>query len=575
MTVTTTASIDIAQLSGMKRKQLQSLCKKHGIKANAKTEKLIERLVEYAKNGGNGLESAETEVEDQSDKDMEENEYENEEDEVEEDGNVDSVGGPKDDSQASVADNVADSQMDDPNSLITNPGNKNAQADPESACVERHVQMLDAEPAEPCAAKPPLTVSEQIAAEMQARVAALAAEERKVIVDKYNSEKGTVSATPGKDKTELMSPKSVAFDRMHSKLFDQYDSIANHWAAKKSSGAATPKGKRAITEDLARKSNKRARVEPLFDSQTPKIDNTADLAGDLTISDKETTAAVQKQGANEPALEESLPIKQDTIATSVTDDDDDDSLNSSGLKTGDVLETEKISQPVNPEPVTKGQMERSAASLDPKAASEQTSAIPRPFSSSSSSFSSSLSSGTLATADKKPSKALVKTSTIDTKRTGIVASTTTKSGYRNVESKIKSYIHTKPPSPKIKPVKHTVVDSKKIPKPTVASKPAVAPAKSKHVVEKGTDSSADGEKRVPNYMKPTRAAENRANKLFAVAPAKGSNENKGGKDRNKPYSRPEKDSTAAAAVVATEKPADSKLQTKEAADSENSATTTN
>ncbi|KAJ2546311.1 hypothetical protein EV175_005646, partial [Coemansia sp. RSA 1933] len=44
MSNTTDFSVD--ELQTMKRKQLQSLCKKHGIKANGKNEELVEQLLE-------------------------------------------------------------------------------------------------------------------------------------------------------------------------------------------------------------------------------------------------------------------------------------------------------------------------------------------------------------------------------------------------------------------------------------------------------------------------------------------------------------------------------------------------
>ncbi|KAJ2457276.1 hypothetical protein GGI02_006154, partial [Coemansia sp. RSA 2322] len=46
------SDINVDELHGMKRKQLQALCKKTGVKANGKSEELIERLMEHIQRGG-------------------------------------------------------------------------------------------------------------------------------------------------------------------------------------------------------------------------------------------------------------------------------------------------------------------------------------------------------------------------------------------------------------------------------------------------------------------------------------------------------------------------------------------
>ncbi|KAJ1883144.1 hypothetical protein H4R99_006080 [Coemansia sp. RSA 1722] len=580
MTVPAASSIDIDQLSGMKRKQIQSLCKKHGIKANAKTEDLVEQLTEYVKNGGSSLEAVEVEDSDQGDRGEEEHEHEHEhehedgdsgENETKDENNKDEEEcGDGNSGNMNESKDGTNSQNNTLNSSAVELGDENAQtqAGNDPVSVEEPVQMSDETPADITDTGSSLTATEQIAAEMQARVAALAAEERKEIVGRYNAEKGTGPATPSRSK-ELLSPKSVSFDRVHSNIFDKDDSIASHWAAKKVPGAATPKGKRLSSDDLAQNSSKRARVEPLFTSQIPMpteqspIEDSLDSISKITADNGDSMTA--KPGSEQKACEngggdaEECPVDVPKVSD-VTSKPSSDMLLP--------VEQPSLAGGVDPKTASEEQANEPASTLDPETTkSKNISAIPKPPSSSSSSSS-------LAAANKIPGYVSNKIPATGAKPANSVVAAGQKAGYRNVESKIKSYIHANLPSPKVKPVKRTVIDPKMKPKPEAASKKATASAKPTHVVEKKAVSGAGGEKALPNYMKPTRAAESRAHKpATATASVRGNSENKGGKDRVKPYSRPAKPATTSSETA--EKPAALKEPTKENASLNDTPATTN
>ncbi|KAJ2334968.1 hypothetical protein GGI00_001604, partial [Coemansia sp. RSA 2681] len=88
-------------------------------------------------------------------------------------------------------------------------------------------------------------------------------------------------------------------------------------------------------------------------------------------------------------------------------------------------------------------------------------------------------------------------------------------GVRNVESKLKSYINSKPPSPKVKAVKHSMPDSKSLPKPNPAAAKPTKPVKAPAANAASKDSAAG--KDLPNYMKPTRAKEIRSQQATSKA----------------------------------------------------------
>ncbi|KAJ2336869.1 hypothetical protein GGI00_000588, partial [Coemansia sp. RSA 2681] len=115
-------------------------------------------------------------------------------------------------------------------------------------------------------------------------------------------------------------------------------------------------------------------------------------------------------------------------------------------------------------------------------------------------------------------------------------------GVRNVESKLKSYINSKPPPPKVKAVKHSMPDSKSLPKPNPAAAKPTKPAKAPAANAASKDSMAG--KDLPNYMKPTRAKEIRSQQATAkVLPKPVSGrpiKTDEGKGRFNPYNRPAK-----------------------------------
>ncbi|KAJ2573349.1 hypothetical protein GGH19_004517 [Coemansia sp. RSA 1807] len=210
--------INMDDLQNMKRKQLQSLCKKHDIKANGKTEELIERLLEYAQSGtADGEVGTHSEPEDESD-----------------DDNVDET---------------------------------DKSSEPEK--VFKVMPTTDIEPLDMAAPESINFVSnkefpsmaERVTAEMEARAAAMAADQRKEVLEKYYAANRDVAETPNKTK----QTKAISFDKAHDKIFNDNDSIVNHWAANKAPGT-TPRNKRTNGDESAVASNKRPRLEPLFSS---------------------------------------------------------------------------------------------------------------------------------------------------------------------------------------------------------------------------------------------------------------------------------------------------------------------
>ncbi|KAJ2455587.1 hypothetical protein EV183_000686 [Coemansia sp. RSA 2336] len=197
----------------MKRKQLQTLCKKHGIKANGKTEELIEQLVE-----------AQTTVAD-NDTSMFKSDDDEEFHEAEE--------APAQEKVFKV--------------MPTINGKPLEMESPESMELVKNKEFP--------------SLAEKLTAEMEARAAAMSAEERKEVLDKYNATNEALLKTPNRAK----QGKSVLFDKAHEKIFNNDDSIVNHWAANKVPGS-TPQNKRSNADTGDAATSKRPRLEPLFSS---------------------------------------------------------------------------------------------------------------------------------------------------------------------------------------------------------------------------------------------------------------------------------------------------------------------
>ncbi|KAJ1863755.1 hypothetical protein LPJ78_003831 [Coemansia sp. RSA 989] len=208
------ADINIEELHSMKRKQLQTLCKKHGIKANGKNEELIEQLVE-----------AQNTVADNNDTSMSKSDDDEEFHEAEE--------APAQDKVFKVMPTVNSKPLE--------------MEPPENMELVKNKEFP--------------SLAEKLTAEMEARAAAMSAEERKEVLDKYNATNEALLKTPNRAK----QGKSVLFDKAHEKIFNNDDSIVNHWAANKVPGS-TPQNKRSNADTSSATTSKRPRLEPLFSS---------------------------------------------------------------------------------------------------------------------------------------------------------------------------------------------------------------------------------------------------------------------------------------------------------------------
>ncbi|KAJ1830306.1 hypothetical protein LPJ63_005016 [Coemansia sp. RSA 2711] len=254
------ADINADDLQNLKRKQLQSLCKKHGIKANGKNEELIEQLLEHAQNGtpGDGADDSQTET--------------------------DSEG---DDEQFHEASGEA--------------------SEPEK--VFKVMPTTDTKPLEMEAPESMKQVGnsdfssmvEKVSAQLEARVAAMTAEQRQQTIDQYKAS-SNVAVTPNTSK----QAKSISFDKAHDKIFNNDDSITSHWAANK---VATPRTKRTNEDKTATASNKRQRIEPLFSSpavtkmsmQSPSQRRKSTKAKAMTARARRTAAATANTGTADGA----------------------------------------------------------------------------------------------------------------------------------------------------------------------------------------------------------------------------------------------------------------------------------
>ncbi|KAI9506294.1 hypothetical protein BX070DRAFT_219666 [Coemansia spiralis] len=549
------AELDIEELQKLKRKQLQSLCKKHGIKANGKNEELIEHLLEAATNGGNSNKGNM----DNGISDIEDNEG------MKADG--DDIAGPgtKQDKMFKV---LPESCADQP-----------AIETPESMSFVDNKLFV--------------SLAEKVTAEMEARAAALASSERKAVVAKYEVAHNVVLEAPNKPKS---LGKVTAFDKAHDKIFNNDDSIANHWSAKKAPGTETPKGKRANGDTNTLESSKRPRIEPLFTSplvtksirQKKQMEQTkaatskakrmgfarttASASGSKTaladsrvkpIDACELSSTVlfagEKTATDTAAFEELIPIpgegtsdKAEILAPAA------EPINAQIINE-EPVDSEETSQEEE-QLVQDQETEQPAAEIEDHSVSEPTKTQTEATSTDSKSNPSSdttgkskiaalsnIAIGTKLAAINRPSlipssksicnnkpvlsaKAPVsKPTLIPNGRTKISRLNTAKqdaaqrpkqpASYRNVESKVKAYIDAKLPEPKVKSVKQVAISANSKSKPTSAiGKPLITMGnkqantllrKKDTGLKNGKD---DDQKTVPSYMKSTRATEIRAQK---------------------------------------------------------------
>ncbi|KAJ2031755.1 hypothetical protein H4S03_006492 [Coemansia sp. S3946] len=265
----TLADINIEELHTFKRKQLQTLCKKHGVKANGKSEEIIERLIECINNGGSDHVSNDT-------------------DDSDDDQRYDSAA---EESKSSTlpADGIATPEklFKVVPLLATEPMDA-----PESITVVEPAQFA--------------SQVEKFTAQLEARAAAIAAEMGKEDIEKYNPAYGLVRTPRSKTAT-----KTIAFDKAHDKLFSSGDSITNHWSAKKVT--ATPK---RVNEDVV-DSNKRPRVEVLFKS--PSVQPQSARAKRKSTRGKSMTAKSQRTAAPGASLDGSKTVVVDSRVQSTGD----------------------------------------------------------------------------------------------------------------------------------------------------------------------------------------------------------------------------------------------------------------
>ncbi|KAJ2080146.1 hypothetical protein H4R24_003275 [Coemansia sp. RSA 988] len=610
--------VSMEELHNLKRKQLQSLCKKRGLKANGKNEELIEQLLEQTQHGSSGEQG----------------------DDASDTGSNNASDNDDDETPPSAAEDASETEkvfkdipstsdkplvMEDPNTM--------------KRVDDSQFQSM----------------ADKVTAEMEARVAAMAAGQRKDAIEQYNKVHNIAPTTP--NRTEQQS-KTISFNMAHDKIFDGDDSIANHWSAKRVPGTATPKNKRTNGDDSMLASNKRPRLEPLFPPsavvgspfQSPgqrrkstkskamtararrtaasTLSNALDGSKTVAVGTRVKSADIDKMvgtklfadkaSASESAdrIEDSVPTTESVAlslqpagepetATSDTVEEPSKSPTKSvqvqqqeltkklDLQESDTISEVKVQEvtmastntevavadttelttstnPVGTKPgtaVSKSMrkptsnagtsMTSKGISSKPKQSQSSTSARPTLIPKSkrtTKSGASQLQSKTHAEA-KETNKGSSDSSgsNVSTSKKGsngsanpVQKTTSTKQipshkpkSYRNVESKIKSYINAKPaeaskPKTKLgassttnavgKPVAPT---SKQVPKSTI-SKTATAPNSSAHAKKK-----VESDKNVPSYMRSTKATEIRSQKQNIKPTTTGSS-------RFAPYARPAK-----------------------------------
>ncbi|KAJ1898394.1 hypothetical protein LPJ66_002780 [Kickxella alabastrina] len=532
-------TINIDELSSLKRKQLQSLCKKHAIRANGKSEELIKRIVKYVRGGGGNDGSIST----TGDKDTVTETPSADEDSAIEQDNNNNEEEEEEEEQYESADEAL-KQVDSQSTLASEPQETADKSDeaPEAAsepASEPDLDIVDR-------MQTP-TVAEQVVAELELRSSALTADERKNILDQFTAENNIVSVTPSKAR-QIAVPRSVSFDRVHSKIFESDDSIVNHWAASKkekdtvsAAATATPKGKRANADVETPRSNKRSRVESIS-----------------TLTVRTESPRQKRRGSSKVEPVSSKTAQEDV--TGPEDAEDDGSVEAAAVSTEKVVvaPSAPVVDPKKPAESVK------TAKIKPTTIKDQTNAKPtvqarkkisktyiikHPRSSvapaerkSKLSTTSALSRPVTAKPAKTSEMAPAVVSTQD--RAAVKGSKPRVPNFRSVESKVKAYINSKPPSPKVKAVKYKIVEAKQAPQPqTTKAEPKLKPKPKVSVAaaaEPKTPKVDASGKEVPGYMRSTRATEVRSHKPEAA---------KDGKSRFSPYSRPATKPTAAKPIA--------------------------
>ncbi|KAJ2478772.1 hypothetical protein EV174_004212 [Coemansia sp. RSA 2320] len=271
------SDINVDELHGMKRKQLQALCKKTGVKANGKSEELIERLMEHIQRGGS--------------------------DSTSDDSN--------DDQQ-----HYESAAEEDKSSPPPNEGAQNATP----GKLFKVVPLLNTEPVvmdapEAMSVVEPSQFSAQVkefTAKLEARAAARFADQGVENIEKINPAFGLVTKTPKSQKLA----KTILFDKAHDKLFSSGDSILSHWSAKKTAGPATPNGKRN-NDSSVHESNKRPRVEVLFAS--PSVQPQSARQSRKSTRTRSMTAKAQRTAAPGAVLDGSKTAAVDNRVQTASD----------------------------------------------------------------------------------------------------------------------------------------------------------------------------------------------------------------------------------------------------------------
>ncbi|KAJ1721638.1 hypothetical protein LPJ53_003859 [Coemansia erecta] len=521
--VTAVADIDIDQLAGLKRKQIQSLCKKHGIRANGKTEELVEHLIAYAKDGSKPNEpAAEQEENEEEEQDKDSTETPEEEPTVPEPEQPAEDAAPclAEDHNGEAVEEVAEEAVEESIEEATEDATEEVVKEVVEEAAEETIEEATEEAAEvtveETADEPAEEATQETTKETTKDVNGTSslpiADEPKDAEHKDSSTADIVPMTPKGSGNTKTAPKTLAFDRIHQNMFNSGDSIANHWSVKR---AATPKAKRVDGDDEVPASNKRARIEPLFTSPGPKPQHPA-----LRDSSSASTST-----SNVPEATELPADQQDTSTTSTSETDIPAVINESEEEKPASTDSTTLSSSSKTDDASQSLIQKptvSKSSIE-KRLSETTSfpsRIPPP---------------------RKSDQPAATNPANDSKTEAKPASTSSAANPRVVESKIKAYINAKPPSPKVKAVKHKVVDPKQPPKAAPTTKPAAA-ALPTDTRKKPKSSAADNDG-IPSYMRPTRATESRAQAhkpVSAKAPVKGGEENSShnGNGRFKPYSRP-------------------------------------
>ncbi|KAJ2512081.1 hypothetical protein H4217_007067, partial [Coemansia sp. RSA 1939] len=479
----------------MKRKQLQTLCKKNGIKANGKNEELIEQLLETTK----------------ADDDLDCNTgIENKDEDTEADG-IESG-----------------NQAENTNSSLY--GTPEARAQEDTTRAEKP-QFL--------------SVAEQVIAEMETRALSLADSQRKDAIKQYSSTRNIVEETPRK---ATASGKTTVFDKAHEKIFGNDDSIVNHWSAKKTPVKSTPNNKRPKPDESTLDTNKRPRFEVLFaspnvvkakdqepvhaKSMTTKVQRTqaprvsaSSVEGSKTAIHDNRSKSADLNGVsptilfvNKPQekMEEKVPALSAECVTlsanteEATECDLPQEKGESPTETGSVPELD-ASESI---PIAEGSTTSSEPAIadDKKQSPDVQPPLPAnkpPVASEShvllATDATTVSSNKMSGADATKA---AKQNT-DQKQPAKAAN------YRKVESKLKAYINSKPSGPKVKVLKQS---DGRINKPaplkseTKRLASAAAPMHSKSHAAKQLKTTSDERNSTPSYMRATRATENRANK---------------------------------------------------------------